>query len=56
VCGQITAPDTIYMRADLSAYGAGPLKFEWFASEIEGGNILRGHYSDIQPDATLPAP
>ena len=37
VCGQITAPDTVYMRADLSAYGAGPLKFEWFASEIEGG-------------------
>jgi hypothetical protein len=55
-CGLITAPDTIYMQADLSAYGEGPLAIEWFAQEIEPGDVLRGDYSNIYPDASLPAP
>lgn len=51
VCGQITAPDTIYMQADLSAYGEGPLKAEWFAQEIEAGDTLRGDYKDLLGDS-----
>jgi hypothetical protein len=51
VCGQITAPDTIYMQADLSAYGEGPIKAEWFAQEIEADGTLRGDYKDLLGDS-----
>ncbi len=56
VCIQITAPDTLFMQVDLSAYGEGPLQIEWFATELEADGVLRGDYSNVQPDASLPGP
>lgn len=49
VCIQITADDTLYMRADLSAYGEGELDIRWSATELEPGDILRGDYSRMFP-------
>jgi hypothetical protein len=56
VCIQLTSSDTAFMQADLSAYGEGPLQIEWFATELEADGVLRGDYSNVQPDASLPAP